>query len=230
MKKTICLLGLLAGAAWAADGIVAVPLSTESLAFARYIAWLHEPDPFTGMGAARVTIEASLADGQKQSRFVAQRDIGESERSEYGVIESSGDAAARALIAQYLDAQAQVEDLPLSSVLITPNNYRFRAGGVAMDEGRVAYVYRITPRHKRAGLVRGELWIDAETGLPLRESGRLVKTPKGAGRMEIVRETVPANGVPAVRVTHVTIRSRHAGLGYLRAIEYSATTPAQVSE
>ncbi len=127
MKKTISLLGLLATAALAGDESLVVPPAPEGIAFARYIASLHQPDPFTEMGPVRVTIDAWLPGGEQQSRFVAIRDTGETERSEYLVLESNSNAAAQDLIVHYLAVQTQVEDQALSSVLITPNNYRFRS-------------------------------------------------------------------------------------------------------
>lgn len=228
MKKTISLLGLLAAAALAGDDSLVVPPSSEGIAFARYIASLHEPDPFTEMGPTLVTVEARLPGGGQQSRFVAIRDIGETERSEYLVLESGGDAAAQELIVHYLASQAQVEDLPLSSVLVTPNNYRLRPEGVKVTQDQTAYVFRIRPRHKIPGLIRGELWIDASTGLPLMQAGRLVKPPRGVRRMEMVREMQLVDGTRCVRVTHVLIRTRRS-IGYVKATEYGACAPVQVS-
>ncbi len=38
-------------------------------------------------------------------------------------------------------------------------------------------ILELTPRKKAVGLFKGELWIDAQTGMPVRESGEFVKTP-----------------------------------------------------
>ena len=43
--------------------------------------------------------------------------------------------------------------------------------------GQSAYVYRLEPKRKRAGLFKGELWLDAETGSVFREWGEFVKSP-----------------------------------------------------
>ena len=82
-----------------------------------------------------MVIEASLLG--LHSRMLAIRQTSDFERSEYEVLQSDGDrAVTEALIAPYLKAQEQVEDQPLSSVLITPANYRFRyLGAVATRSG-----------------------------------------------------------------------------------------------
>ena len=43
--------------------------------------------------------------------------------------------------------------------------------------GQPAYVFQVNARKKQVGLYKGELWIDQETYLPLREWGVLVKSP-----------------------------------------------------
>src|SRR5579864_3732794 len=93
------------------------PASSASLAFARYIASVQERDPFTESGPVGVEIEASLPGLYKETRFLAIRQTGESERSEYRVLGIEGDAiVAQEVIARYLLVEAQLTDLPPSSV------------------------------------------------------------------------------------------------------------------
>jgi len=111
---------------------VARTASAESLAFARYIASLQERNPFAESGPVAVEVEASLPGLYKQSRLLAIRQTGESERSEYRVLQIEGDATVtQEVIAPYLAVQEQAEDLPLSSVAITPATYKFRYMGEA---------------------------------------------------------------------------------------------------
>ena len=77
----------------------------------------------------------------------AIRQTGESERSEYRVLQIKGDATVtQEVIARYLALQEQSEDLPLSSVAITPANYTFRYMGEVGTGDTSAYVFRINPR------------------------------------------------------------------------------------
>jgi hypothetical protein len=227
MKQTTTLLhgflALLIPASALAGGLtLAAPDSGEALALARYIESIHGPDPFTESGPVAVVIEASLPGLNKESRLVAIRLTGESARSEYHVLQSNGDAAVtRAVVAPYLAAQQQVEDVPLSSVLITPANYKFRYLGKVATEGAPAYAFRITPKMKRDGLIRGELWIDSLTGVAVLQSGRLVKTSSPAIRkMELVRDTKLVGGRASHRITRVAIETLRSGRGYLTITEF----------
>jgi negative regulator of sigma E activity len=74
------------------------------------------------------------------------------------VLESDGDATVtQKVIAPYFAEDEQIEDLPLSSVIITPKNYNFHFMGEATIANTLAAVFRIVPKKKRAGLIRGEL-------------------------------------------------------------------------
>src|SRR5258706_10505846 len=176
----------------------------ESLAFARYIASIQGRDPFTESGPVLVEIEASLPGLYKQSSLLAIRQTGESERREWQVLEVEGDlTVTQEVIARYLAVQDQVEDLPMSSVEITPANYKFRYMGAVGSGATSVYVFRIKPRKNRPGLLRGQLWIDLASGVAVLEAGRFVKTPSPfVPPMEVVRDTTLSDGYPSVRITH----------------------------
>ena len=220
--------------ALAGDLTIAAPVPAEALAFARYIASIHERDPFTESGPLAVVIEASQPGVNKQSRLLAIRLTDESERSEYHVLQRDGHAAVtRAEVAPYLTAQQQVEDLPVSSVLITPANYKFRYLGEVPSEGAPAYAFRIVPKKKRYGLIRGELWLDSVTGVVALQSGHLVKTSSPViRRIELVRDTKLVGGQASVRFTRVAIERQLSGRGHLTITEFRplAADEAEVSE
>src|SRR5260370_42050687 len=86
-----------------------------STAFARYIAWLNERDPFTESDPVALAIEASLPGLDKEGSLLAIREVGESERSQYGILELEGDSIVfERAIAPYFVAQRQAADLTLS--------------------------------------------------------------------------------------------------------------------
>jgi len=200
---------------------MAEPASSAGLAFARYIASLHERDPFTESGPVAVELEASLPGLHKESRFLAIRYTGESERTEYQVLRMEGDAiVAEEVIAPYLRVQKRLDELPLSSVAITPANYKFHYRGQVGTGDALAYVYQITPKKKRDGLIQGQLWIDSVTGAAIVEMGRFVKSPSPSlGRVEVVRDTELLAGSPRLRTTYVTIQTPRAGQGELTITE-----------
>jgi len=213
---------LLVPASASAQRIPIVQSTTnQSIAFARYIAWLHEPDPFTESGPVALAIMASLPGLNKQGSLLAVRGVGESERSQYGIVGLQGDPIVlERVIAPYLEAERKSEDQPLSSVLITPLNYKFRYAGTVETGDNAAYVFRIAPKKNRAGLIRGELWIDSVTGAPVLVTGHLVKTPStSSGGIDIVREIAFVDGHPFGRTTHMSIETRPVGLAELTIIE-----------
>ena len=232
-RGTLAIVGLLvllmpAGAS--AQHIPAPIIQTttnESLAFARYIAWLHARDTFTESGPVALRITASVPGLNKQGSLSAIRDVEESERSEYAITEQWGDSIVFArVIVPYVTVQRQAEDLPLSSVLITPQNYKFRCAGLADTGARAAYVFRITPKKRRVGLIRGELWIDSVTGAPVLVTGQFVKTPSIStsgisvvGEITVVREITFVDGHPFARTTHMSAQTRPMGRVNLTIVE-----------
>ena len=112
-------------------------------------------------------------------------------------------AVAEEVIARYFTIEEQMENLPRSSTLITPENYRFQFRGQVKTGNGSAYVYDITPKKRRPGLFKGQIWIDAVTGAELLVSGHLTDTPSPTGSITFVRETnLDASGY--TRVTHLT--------------------------
>jgi hypothetical protein len=80
------------------------------------------------------------------------------------------------IIARYLDAEQQEQGD--QDIGITPANYKFKyKGQIPSQAGTPAYVFQLTPRKKKVGLFKGEIWIDCKTYLPVFEKGRLVKNP-----------------------------------------------------
>jgi hypothetical protein len=202
--------------------IVQPTTSPQSIAFARYIAWLDARDPFTESGPVALAIAASLPGLDKQGKLLAIREVGESERIQYETLEREGDAIVfERAIAPYLVAQRQMEDLPRSSVSITPRNYRFCYAGTVETGDAAAYIFRITPRKNRAGLIRGELWIEPVTGAPVLVTGYLVEASSTSIRsINVAREITLLNGYPSVRTTHMMIETRPVGRAALTIIEF----------
>jgi hypothetical protein len=220
----IGLLALLIPASVSAQPLAIVQPTTppQSIAFARYIAWVHARDAFTESGPVALAIAASLPGLDKQANLLAIREVGESERSQYRILEREGDEIVfERAIAPYFVAQRQAEDLPRSSVIIAPRNYRFCYAGTVETGDAAAYIFRITPKKHRAGLMRGELWIEPVTGAPVLVTGYLVEASSTSIRsINIAREISFLNGYPYARTTHMTIESQPVGRAELTIIEF----------
>ena len=197
-----------------------------ALAFGRYIASIQDRNPFTEAGPIEVQIDASLPALEKSGSMMAIRETGASERSEYHAIEFTGDSTVkREVIARYLSAQRDGEAMPYSSVAITPKNYKFRYLGSVQNPGVSAYIFQVTPRQRRLGLAEGQIWIDSETGILIRQTGRFIKRPSiFVRRIDFVRDVELRDGKAYARTTHVTIDTRIVGAANLSISERQLET------
>jgi hypothetical protein len=224
---------LLAAVALAPLLRAAEPASVDSVsgaaeAFARYTAGPEHAAPWS---VETVEIDASLPKLAKTGRLRALRRLLPFGRPEYQVIELDGDKTVKQeVINRYLREEVKAAEIPRSSVAITPANYRFHYKGTVEAAGSTLYAFSITPRKKREGLIKGELWLDGETGAAVRQSGYLVKRPSiFVKRIEVTRATELCKGVAEVRITHLTIDTRLVGRAEL-TIEERPFTAAVVGD
>ena len=125
-----------------------------------------------------VDIDANIPRLKKSGRMQAWRFISKLGQITYRVLRFEGDSTVkRDVIARYLAAEQEARKQYPAALAISPDNYRFKYKGTADYAGRTAHVLQVTPKQKRVGLFRGELWIDSQTYLPLREWGEMVKSP-----------------------------------------------------
>jgi hypothetical protein len=196
------------------DSTEILSISPPARAFGRYIAFLNQRSPFTESGPVAIEIDASLPALGKQACLSGIRETGASERSEYQELHIEGDSMVkREVIARYLSAQAQAEGLPLSSTLITPANYKFHYAGSIHSLGTLLYVFQVSPRKNRVGLIQGQIWIDPVTGVAVHQAGHYVKMPSVfLHRIEVVRDTTLRDGFSYIRTTHMAIQTRRRAL------------------
>jgi hypothetical protein len=143
-----------------------------------------------------VDIQASLPGLKKQGRFHALRKINPFGRISYAKMSFEGDAAVRnQVVERYLQAEAETQLDEAASMAVTPANYKFQYKGQHEADGRAVHVFQVTPRHKRKGLFKGEVWIDAATYLPVRESGYLIKSPLLVKKVAFIRKFEIRDGI-----------------------------------
>src|SRR3954451_17898107 len=167
-----------------------------------------------------VEISGSIPKLKKQGRLHALRHITALGRITYDALKFQGDdTVKRNVIAKYLQAEEQGQQDP--SIAVTPDNYKFKYKGRAALDGREAHRFEVTPKDKRLGLYRGELWIDTETYLRVQESGRLVKNPSMMLRkVEFVRKYEIRDGVSVPRQLQTIAQTWLVGKAEL-TIDYS---------
>jgi hypothetical protein len=148
--------------------------------------------------SAEVEISGFIPKLKKYGRLQARR-LSSLGRITYEALTFQGDdTVKRNVIAKYLQAEEQSQQDP--SLAVTPENYKFKYKGRTQVEGRDAHLFEVTPKKKRQGLYRGELWIDSATFLRVQESGRLVKNPSIMLRkVQFVRKYEIRDGVSVPR-------------------------------
>jgi hypothetical protein len=225
LPRVIVLAILLASHVQGAEALIVDSTTQAAMAFARYTAGLEQAIPW---GLETVEIEATLPSSEKQARLRAIRRQLPLGKPEYQVLEIAGDqTVTRQVIARYLSAEVRAAAIPAASVAMTPANYKFRYKGALITGANVVYAFLITPRKKRAGLIKGELWIDGDTGAVVRQSGYLVERPSiFVKRVDIIQETALRDGSAEERVTHLSVDTRLAGRAELTIHERPCTDAA----
>ena len=125
-----------------------------------------------------VEIDASLPKLKKHGRLHALRRISSLGFIRYEKAQFEGDGIVnKEIISRYLTAEVAAQKEQSPAIAVTPLNYKFKYKGMNRSTGRDVHVFEVSPKQKRDGLFKGEVWIDAVTFLKVRESGYLVKNP-----------------------------------------------------
>jgi len=165
-----------------------------------------------------VQIEASLPSLKKHGKLHALRHISALGRITYKVLGFEGDNTVKnEVIARFLQAEIDAQSQQAVSFAVTPENYKFQYKGRHPFDGRAVHVFQVTPKKKRENLFKGEIWIDAETYLRVKETGYMVKNPSiwvkrfGFTRMYEVRD-----GMSVPRFVEGRVDTRLVGAAELK--------------
>lgn len=187
----------------------------------RYLAATNQQQNGFREASMEVEIEAKLPRLKKQGTFHALRQVSRLGQISYQGVRFVGDKMVKKdVIARYLTAETEAQNGQVNSgnkdarksISISPDNYKFKYKGSVEQEGRRAHVFQLSPRKKRVGLFKGELWVDAETFLPIRESGRFVKNPSiFLKKVEFIRDYEIRDGVALPSRIDSTVYTRIVG-------------------
>lgn len=157
-----------------AESVAAVP----EVIVANYCTATRDQDLTARNASMDVDIDASLPQLKKHGRLHALRHISALGRITYERLFFEGDGTIKnQVIARYLAAEVEAQKDQSPSLAVTPANYKFKYKGQSELQGRTAYVFEVSPKKKRVGLFKGEVWIDTATYLRVQETGYLVKNP-----------------------------------------------------
>jgi hypothetical protein len=125
-----------------------------------------------------VDIDASLPKLKKHGKLHALRRISPLGLIRYEKAQFEGDGVVnKEIISRYLSAEVEIQRQQSPATAVTPDNYKFKYKGMTRSAGQDVHVFEVTPKQKREGLFKGEVWIEAATFLKVQESGYLVKNP-----------------------------------------------------
>jgi len=159
-----------------------------------------------------VEIDASLPKLKKQGRLHALRYISRLGEITYRAVTFDGDNTVKKdVIARYLAAETAAREGG-KTMGITPDNYRFKYKATLERNGQKIHILSVNPKKKRVGLFKGEIWLDATTYLPVRESGTFVKNPSVfLKKVEFSRDYEINDGVSLLKHVVSRIETRLVG-------------------
>jgi len=147
-----------------------------SAALDRYLASARDDGPACSDLVFSVQIDVAVPSLKKHGSMTGFKRIVRPGQIVYQGLRFTGDNFVRnQVIARFLTHDRNASGQ--GDVAITPANYVVTFEKTADYNGMEAYVFLLKPRRKRAGMFRGELWLDANTAAPRRIWGDLVKSP-----------------------------------------------------
>lgn len=238
MNRSLFLLLLLG-----ASGLLAAPVPADAQqqmsqqVLARYFAAVNEQTPRTRGIGMDMNFSARLPKMKKEGVLIARRIVSSLGRISFMVKSFTGDNTVKNyVIVKYMTAEVETADKTAEKAVdaaITPKNYKFKYKRAEVFNGRQAHVFELNPRKKRVGMFKGELWIDEETALPVRETGRLVKSPSiFLKRVDFTRTYAMHNGAALPAHIASTVQTRIAGKAELdiRYTNYGAEQAPESGE
>jgi hypothetical protein len=127
-----------------------------------------------------VTRDYKLFEGENQnqakSRIIAEITVVPRESKKYSIENANGSGWGETIVRKILDGEvAFAKDS--DSTDITRDNYDFLLVREDVLSGQRCYVLDLRPRRKSKNLLRGTIWVDANTYLPHRVEGEPAQSP-----------------------------------------------------
>ena len=126
-----------------------------------------------------VTREYKLYGKERQatkSEVVADVTFVPPDSKEYTIQQINGSGLGKMIIGRMLEKEAEVTK-DSGATDISPDNYDFRFIREEEVSGQRCYVLQLLPRRKDKNLLRGNIWVDANTYLLRRTEGQPAKAP-----------------------------------------------------
>ena len=190
----------------------------------RYIAAQQAQQDALRGARMEVDIDAQLPSLEKKGKLRVLRTITRFGKISFDQIgQFIGDPVVKKdVIGKYLELEQNEREK--GSIAITPANYKFQINAIITQNDGQTYIFKLTPRRKAIGLFKGELWLDGATGMPLKETGQMVKSGSPwLKSIRFVRDYEMRNGMSILKHLQSTVDVRVVGKAELSA-NYSNPT------
>jgi len=158
-------------------GACAAQALTPAQALDRYLETSSDPHAACAGRSFTVQIEASLPKLKKQGSMSGVKLVSDTGQIVYRGLRFTGDKLIKTdVIARFLTHDVTLEEQEPGDG-VNRRNYSFVYDKTADYNGLSAFVFHLKPKHKKAGMFDGELWLDARNADLLRLWGDFVKSP-----------------------------------------------------
>ena len=127
-----------------------------------------------------VTRDYKLFEGENQnqekSHIIAEITVVPRESKKYSIENANGSGWGETIVRKILDGEMALAN-DSDSADITRDNYDFLFVREDVLSGQRCYVIDLRPRRKSKNLLRGTIWVDANTYLPRRVEGEPARSP-----------------------------------------------------
>jgi hypothetical protein len=160
------------------------------------------------------TVRAELPQTSQKGEFELHRHYAAPKTLEFSAIHFTGDKFVKGnVITRVL--QSEVDHVQKDSPALTAlssENYKFSYRGTTENGERLVHVFQVKPRHKRVGLFKGHIFVDAYTGSLVGAEGRFVKSPSFfLSKIDFVQEYTDVDGFTVPTHIHSEAKTRLVG-------------------
>jgi outer membrane lipoprotein-sorting protein len=139
-----------------------------------------QADNHANLRAYTVTREFRVASGDRSektdSQVKATVNFVPPDKQTFRVDSASGNDRGIDAVKKILESESEMRDSGTSAAF-TRENYDFTLQGMGEESSRACYILGLNPKHKEHHLMKGRLWVDSQTYLPVKVEGDLSKSP-----------------------------------------------------
>ncbi len=171
-----------------------------------------------------VKIEASLPGLEKKGEMLAEKTVAPNGHISYEMKSFTGDNLIKTkVIGLYLSAEQEASET--TPPAISPQNYKFKFKRKDSLGDRIAVIFELIPIRKVIGLFKGELWLEENTGVEMRQAGRLAKNPSVIFKTaDFSRDFETRNGITYLSKVDYQAETRVIGKAMLK-MEFEPPKP-----